>query len=104
MAFSGHQIERWWQASILTRHGKAPLRKRATEWLSEPGREWGIVPQGAGRISIPLISGFSILGVNVMSSLPSVTSTRDGFDVGAVGAAGLDPDIKILEFLAFDIE
>jgi len=28
----------------------------------------------------------------------------DGFDVGAIGTAGLGPDIKILEFLAFDVE
>jgi hypothetical protein len=48
------------------------------KWASGIGRSdkrWPPPVQERGRISIPLILGFSTLGVNVIFNLPSVTST-----------------------------
>jgi hypothetical protein len=47
-----------------------------------------------------LVSGFSTSGVNVMTSSPSVIWDVDGFDMGSLSAAGLFPDVEVLELAA----
>ena len=43
--------------------------------VQQANKQWPPPVQARGRISIPLILGFSTLGVNVIFNLPSVTST-----------------------------